>query len=249
MTIQILLDVISKLRGPEGCPWDKEQTHESLAPYAVEEAIELQNAIYSGNTDEIIDELGDVLMQVVLHAQLLKEQALGDFSTVAEHLSAKLVRRHPHVFGDEKADSVEDVVHLYENLKSKERQGKTFHVKSGLPALRRAHKLGEAAQKLQFDWPTSEQVWAKVQEELSELQGADEASAAEELGDLLFSLGQWARHKGLDAEAELQKANSKFERRFQAAQAKAQQRGWDWEAISPRDREALWQEVKLDERS
>ncbi len=249
MSLQALLEVISKLRSPEGCPWDRAQTHESLAPYAVEEATELQNALYGGRTQEIVDELGDVLLQVVLHSQLLKEKGLGDLDAVAEHLRLKLIRRHPHVFEDPKDRTKEEVQALWEQIKRKERQGKPQGVSKGLSGLRRAHRLGEAAKKLDFDWDQPEQVWAKVEEELTELKTATPESQAEELGDLLFSLAQWARHQGLDAEGELQKANLKFERRFQSAQQKAQAQNLKWLEISAEDKEALWRQVKDDERS
>lgn len=251
MSIQKLLDIISKLRGPEGCPWDKAQTHESLAPYAVEEALELESAIYAGSTAEMIDELGDVLYQVVFHAELLKEQGRGDIEAVVRQLCEKLLRRHPHVFGEEKLGTMEAIEERWEKIKAQEREkkGREFEVKAGLPALRRAHRIGEASREREFDWSHPDQVWAKVQEELAEVEAATPAQREEELGDLLFSLAQWSRHQGLDPEAALQKANLKFERRFCRVLEIAKQKGLTWSTLSPEAKENLWEQVKRQERS
>jgi tetrapyrrole methylase family protein/MazG family protein len=251
MKIERLLDIISKLRGPDGCPWDKAQTHESLAPYAIEEALELEAAIYTGEAPLIKEELGDVLLQVVLHAQLLKERGQGDFEAIAELLSEKLVRRHPHVFGDVHASSAADVQKNWQDIKAQEKKGtptNPLEVKSGLPALRRAHQIGEKSREWKFDWPESEQVWDKVQEELNELRTAPQEDLEEELGDLLFTLAQWARHKGLEPETALQKANNKFEKRFAKVLTLAQEKNRTWESLSDTEKDILWNQVKREEK-
>lgn len=208
-----------RLRGPvDGCEWDRAQTHDSLAPYAIEEAYELADAIRSGDDDDLRGELGDVALQVVFHAQVAADRNAFDLADVLSAVADKMERRHPHIFGD--AERVE-----WDIVKQRERSGLGDHsalagVAATLPALMRAQKLGGRAARVGFDWAGSTGVLDKVVEELGEIADATTTEERhEEFGDLLFTLVSWARHAGLDAETALRDANAKFERRFRAMES------------------------------
>lgn len=255
--ISALLQIVADLRGPEGCPWDKEQTHQSLTPFAVEEVSELVEAIEAANDTQTKEELGDVLFQVALHAQLAKERGAFDFEAVVGTLNEKLVRRHPHVFSDVVAKNTEEVWKNWEALKKQEKalkaeggaKPKVLDVPLPLPALQRAAKIGHRTNKLKFDWENPEQVLEKVREEFAELEEAiDEKSdkaLRHEMGDVLFSLAQLSRHLGLDPEQCLREGNRRFENRFEVMMDIAGQKGLRWDDLSPDEKENLWGEAKL----
>lgn len=253
-SLQSLLQIVRDLRGPDGCPWDKEQTHESLTLYAIEEVHELVEAIEEKDDQKTKEELGDVLFQVVLHSQLASERNSFNFQDVVANLNEKMVRRHPHVFAEQKAGSTEDVIKNWELLKKAEKakQGNDsphlLHVPPGLPALQRSAKIGFRTHKMKFDWEKPEDVWLKVEEELRELQEAIESDSKNEieheLGDVFFSLAQYARHLQLDPEQVLRTANRRFEDRFHLMMKLVSEEGLDWEKLSLADKENLWQKAK-----
>jgi nucleoside triphosphate diphosphatase len=262
--IEALIELMAQLRNPQhGCPWDLKQTFETIAPYTIEEAYEVAEAIERGERERLRDELGDLLFQVVFHARMAEERGWFDFADVAGSIHAKLVRRHPHVF----AGAAVEEQHLgreWEAQKAREREqaageagdrGALAGVPAALPALMRAAKLGRRAARVGFDWPDAAGARAKVDEELGELDaalagsGAAAAGAgsetADELGDLLFAVVNLSRHLGLDAEAVLRGANAKFERRFRGMERLAAQRGLALERLSAAEWDALWEEAKL----
>lgn len=253
-----LLDVMEKLRAPEGCPWDREQTMESLKPYIIEEAYELVEAIDREGLQEIEEECGDLLLQVVFVSQLAKENKAFDFDSVIERLTSKLIRRHPHVFGSVEVDSSDAVRKNWEKIKKEERKEgrKDTSVLAGipkkLPALIRALQIQERAAKVGFDWPHGDlaPLFDKLQEEVEELKEAKEkgedSKIEEELGDLLFIVVNLARHLGKDAEICLQKANDKFTKRFKFIEETVEKSGKRWSDFSLEDLEALWQRSKVD---
>ena len=260
--MQRLLEIMARLRDPQhGCPWDREQSFSTIAPYTIEEAYEVADAIEQGAMDELRDELGDLLFQVAFYTQMAREQELFDFDQVVAGICDKMVRRHPHVFGDATVEGVEAQSHAWERLKAEERQrkgrqqsGQLAGVARALPALLRAEKLQKRAAKVGFDWPDCTGVLGKVREELEELEQAQRDSEShqrqfEELGDLLFSCVNLARHLGLDAEQALRQANGKFERRFGAMEAAlaAQQR--PLAEVDIEELERLWEQVKSEEQS
>lgn len=229
-----LVEIVARLRGPGGCPWDREQTQQSLTRYVIEEAFELVEAIDSGDQRHIAEELGDYLFQVVLQAQVARDEGLFELSDVLRVLNEKMVRRHPHVFGDVVAATSDDVLRNWEKIKAAEKSGTAGSssksppaggAKIGVefPALLRALKIGKKSETWKFDWETPEQVRAKVVEELAEVDeaislldgsGPRQADLEAEVGDLLFAVSQWARHLGIDPEAALRGGNRKFEMRF-----------------------------------
>lgn len=244
-----LLKVVEHLRGPDGCPWDKEQTHETLTRFAIEEAHELGEAIDSGDEKAIRDELGDLLLQVVLHSEIARQEKRFDINDVIQNISEKMVRRHPHVFADTKAATSEEVLDNWAEIKAKEKGHKDpFDIPKNLPALLRAHKIGEKTKKVAFDWDNAGQCWDKVEEEFGELKEAtasgDSKEMEAELGDLLFSLSQWARHMDLDAEQALRKTNMSFEKRFKKMQSLVKDAGLDWSKVPAADKERYWKQAK-----
>ena len=251
MSIERLLAIMVRLRDPRtGCPWDREQNWSTIAPHTIEEAYELADAIESGRADRVRDELGDLLFQVVFQARIAEEQGLFDFAAVADAISDKLERRHPHVFGSAVvAGSAEQTV-AWEALKAAERraegegEGALDGVAIGLPALTRAAKLGKRAARVGFDWPDVTGVLDKVVEEVDELRQAvhegELAGVQEELGDLLFSVVQAARHLGVEPETALRAANAKFERRFRAMESRLAAEGRAVEGTPPEQLEMLW---------
>lgn len=291
-----LLEIIARLRAPNGCPWDREQTHRSLVPYAIEETYELVEAIESGDDKSIVEELGDVLLQVVLHAQIASETGRFTIDQVIRVISEKMIRRHPHVFGDEstaldKPTTSDQVLSRWQELKSSEKvsseqskvstpatssgsanssEGFRFDIPLALPALLRSSKIGDKTSVLKFDWPNWQGVLAKVEEELGEVKtalresktptfiakdhpetGTSRDPVACEIGDLLFSTAQLARHRGLDPEQCLREANARFERRYgllreiEAERAAVDGRNWDSRAQD--EIESLWRDAKAAE--
>lgn len=254
-----LVEIMRRLRDPErGCPWDLEQTFASIAPYTIEEAYEVADAIEREAWDELRGELGDLLFQSVFHARMAEEAGLFDLDDVANTMADKMIARHPHVFGDEhRAKTAEEQTRDWEAIKAAERAGRAEHgalagVARGLPALTRAQKLQNRAARVGFDWPEIEPVLGKVHEELAELAEAraagDQAHAEEEFGDLLFALTNAARHMGIDPEAALRRANAKFERRFGGIEARLAAQGRGPEEASLAELNALWEAEKRAER-
>lgn len=270
--IEALIQIVSDLRGPQGCPWDLEQTHQSLSPYTIEEAYELAEILDQPDLMDnhrlqykMKDELGDVLFQVILHSQLAQEKNLFKIQDVIQNLNEKLIRRHPHVFTDSGPLDIDQVWQQWESIKKNEKKTEKkkeiFDFPQALPALQRAYKIGIKTEKMKFDWSTAQEVILKVEEELAELKQAisehterqkkepqssslEKQHVQEELGDLLFSVAQLARHLDLEPEQALRLANQKFENRFQQVLSLAQTQKLDWDRLETQEKEALWQEVK-----
>jgi MazG family protein len=249
-----LLAIMARLRDRErGCPWDLEQTFATIAPYTIEEAYEVADAIERNDLGDLKDELGDLLFQVVFHARMAEEAGAFDFAAVAAAICAKMLRRHPHVFGDgEVADSAEQT-QRWEQIKRAERgarSGVLDDVPAGLPALTRAAKLGKRAAIVGFDWPDVAGVRAKVAEELGELDAAaasgDAAAVAAEMGDLLFSIANWCRHLDLDPESCLRGANARFARRFRSVESAVATSGRSWAEHDAAALDALWRRAKAE---
>ena len=238
-----LLAIMARLRDPKtGCEWDSVQTFETIAPYTIEEAYEVDDAIRRGDMAELKDELGDLLLQVVFHARMAEEAGEFDFHAVAAAIADKMERRHPHLFGA--AD--QGGHHLWEQIKAEERGAKGHEsaldgVASALPALIRAGKLQKRAARSGFDWPDPSGARAKIDEELAEVEAAPPVGRAEEIGDLLFAVVNWARKLGVEAEEALRAANAKFERRFRAMEAEA---GPAFPTLELEAQEELWQRAK-----
>ncbi|MBA4491976.1 nucleoside triphosphate pyrophosphohydrolase [Paracoccus sp. S1E-3] len=254
-----LIDIMAALRDPQtGCPWDIEQDFASISPYTIEEAHEVADAIAREAWDEFPGELGDLLLQVVFHAQMATEKGMFDFADVAAKISDKLIARHPHVFGDESRDkSAAQQIKDWEAIKAVERAAKAEKgvldgVALGLPALTRALKLQNRAARVGFDWPGPEQVLDKIREESAELvearDSADRAHLTEEFGDLLFVMANLARHLDIDPEEALRGANAKFTRRFQSIEAALHAQGRRPEESSLAEMDALWDAAKAEER-
>jgi tetrapyrrole methylase family protein/MazG family protein/ATP diphosphatase len=250
-----LLEIMARLRDPErGCPWDREQTWASIAPHTIEEAYELADAIGRGEPGHVRDELGDLLFQVVFQARIAEEQGLFGFEDVATAIGDKLERRHPHVFGEATIGSAAEQTAAWEAHKAAERRtaghsaGALDGVTLGLPALMRAAKLGQRAARVGFDWPDVPGVLDKVREEVGELEHAvaagDDSHVREELGDLLFSIAQLARHVRVDPEGALREAGAKFERRFRHMEAELARRGLGPSDVDAAQLEAAWARAK-----
>jgi MazG family protein len=250
--IAVLLEIMRRLRGPGGCPWDRGQTFATIAPYTVEEAYEVAASIEEGDFKALPDELGDLLFQVVFHARMAEEQGLFAFGDVVEAVTAKMIRRHPHVFGEAEAEQDVHAQKLaWEGLKAEERRKKNQtsildDVPLALPALLRADKLQRRAASVGFDWDDAAKVVEKIAEEAREIveAGQDPAKQAEEIGDLLFVVANLARHLKVDPEAALRAANAKFTRRFKFIEATLAAQGRAAGEAGLEDMEALWQEAK-----
>ena len=256
--IDRLLEIMKALRDQgHGCPWDREQDFESIAPYTVEEAYEVADAIARGDLEDLRDELGDLLFQVVFHAQMGSEQGAFDFDAVATAISDKLERRHPHVFGDEPAGSAEEQSQAWEAHKMAERAGRgrgqthsvLDSVHAGRPPLRRATELQRAAASHGFDWRDAIGVLPKLHEELGELEASlavadGHEQVVEELGDLLFTCVNLSRHLGVDADAVLSRANAKFEDRFRRMERDIAAQGKALEDLTLAEMDALWESGK-----
>ncbi|HYC01337.1 MAG TPA: nucleoside triphosphate pyrophosphohydrolase [Candidatus Limnocylindrales bacterium] len=250
-----LVALMHRLRSPGGCPWDAEQTHQSLRPYLIEEAYEVLDAINGGDDRELRDELGDLLLQVIFHAELAQERGAFTIDDVIEGLADKLVRRHPHVFADVEVGSAQDVERNWSAIKKSERKkagrdrpSAIDGLPSGLPALARAKRIGEKAASAGFDWDRPEDVRAKVAEELAELDDAmrsgDDAAVEEEVGDLLFAIASMARLRRIDAESALAAALRKFDTRFRQLEREVESSGREIRQLDGRELEAIWQSVK-----
>lgn len=248
-----LVEIITALRGPEGCPWDKEQTHRTLTRYTLEEAAELAEALDGGNAEAIREELGDVLLQVVLNAEIARQSGQFDVLDVIETLNKKMVHRHPHVFGDTKVMDAGEVVNNWHQLKAKEKKDRPLSggLPAALPALLASQKIGEKTKSHRFDWTRVEDVVAKVEEELMELKEAisnhDKSGQMRELGDLLFSLAQLARHLGGDSEQALRETNRRFENRFLNMMSSLEGAGLDPQKATAEQLEVHWQLAKKQE--
>jgi len=245
--------ISARLRAPDGCPWDRRQTHLTLRPYLLEEAYETLDAIERGTPEDLAEELGDLLLQVILHAQFAAEEGQFDLTDVYRSIGAKIVRRHPHVFGDLRVDGVEQVLANWETIKAAERaerddaekRGAFAGVARALPALPASREIQERASALGWDWEEVAGVWEKVGEELEELRGAtDPASRLHELGDVLFALVNLARWMRLDPEEALRAANRRWVERYEQVEALAADRGVDLGAMNLAEKDKLWDEVK-----
>ena len=237
-----LLEIMERLRAADGCPWDREQSFASIAPYTIEEAYEVADAVERGDMLHLKDELGDLLLQVIFHSRMAEEAGLFALPDVVAAISDKMERRHPHVFGDSAGGHAQH----WERLKADERAAKgdagaLDGVAIGLPALLRAEKLQKRAARTGFDWPDASGPRAKVDEEIAEIEAASPAEREEEIGDLLFAVVNWARHLGVDAEAALRAANAKFERRFRAMEDAA---GDAFPGLDLDAKEELWVAAK-----
>ncbi len=227
--INALLQTMAKLRDPNGgCPWDLEQNFQSIIPYTIEEAYEVADAIERGDMDEFKEELGDLLLQVVFHCQMAQEQNIFSFDDVVTALVNKLVYRHPHVFGEERAANVAEVLTLWDARKNAEKNNKSAidGVTRGLPALLRAQKLQKKAEKSGFVWPDTDSAWKKLEAELEEFRTAKtKAEKEDELGDVMFCIVNYARMSGMDTEAILTQTNKKFEARFKSMESQLEKSG------------------------
>jgi tetrapyrrole methylase family protein/MazG family protein len=246
-----LVEIMARLRSPEGCPWDREQTHQSLRQYLLEEAYEVLEAIDRQQYDELRQELGDLLLQVVFHAQIASEAGRFNVSEVIESITAKLIRRHPHVFGNTKVNSVSEQSALWERLKKAEGKSSIIDgVPSALPALQRAQRLQQKAGAAGFEWENLEQILEKFHSEIAELEQARRAGNSkqieEEFGDVLFSLVAVGRHLGLNAEDALRQACEKFTKRFRLVENMLASAGEHFDSVSPEKLETLWERAKAE---
>ncbi len=251
-----LRQIVARLRGPGGCPWDREQTHASLRTALVEETYEVLAAIEANDDVNLCEELGDVLLHVVLHGQIAGERGAFDFDAVAAGVAEKMIRRHPHVFADDRAPDSAAVLKRWDEIKREEKgAGADASVlaglPAGLPALMRAQKAQGKAAKVGFDWPTVDEVQAKIREEIAEVElettggpGHNAEAVADEIGDLMFATVNLARWHRLDAEQTLQRATDKFVRRFQRIEDALRAAGRRWEDATFEELDALWEQVK-----
>jgi len=243
---------MEKLRSPEGCPWDRKQTHKSLLKYLIEEAYEVVDAVLKKDDRELQEELGDLLLQAVFHSQIARERGAFTIEDVIDGITRKLIFRHPHVFGDRKdIETAEDVTREWEKLKEKEgkkRESILDGIPSSLPALERAYKLQKRAEKAGFDWENFRGIKEKMIEELGEiekeLQKKNREKLEEEVGDLLFMAVNLSRFLGIHPEVALRKANEKFERRFRYMEKRAKEKGKELKDMKLEEMEELWQEAK-----
>ncbi|MBC7419660.1 MAG: nucleoside triphosphate pyrophosphohydrolase [Bdellovibrio sp.] len=256
--IESLIQVVADLRGPFGCPWDRQQTHQTLVPYAIEETHEMVEAIESGDDAHICEELGDVLFQVVLHAQLASERGAFTMTEVIESITSKIVRRHPHGFANVKVDGIDEVFKNWDEIKKLEKASKPQKKKSaidvppGLPALQRAHNIGEKTAKYKFDWTEVSQVLAQLKSEIIELEeamaeadsAARSAHISHEIGDVLFSAAQIARHLDNDPESNLREANRRFISRFEKMLSLGSLDGDTFKTLTDAEKEKLWSKAK-----
>ena len=250
-------DTIARLRAPGGCPWDRKQTHRSLRPNLLEETYEVLTAIDRDDMPALCEELGDLLLQIALHAQIAVEEGEFSLADVVAGIDAKIKRRHPHVFGDVRVNGVADVMHNWEEIKREERAERGENeehsmldgVPTTLPALARAQSLQRRAARMGFDWEDVEGVWDKVAEEIAELRAATDAQAREsELGDVLFAVTNLARWLGVDAESALRAACDRFTRRFAAMEKQCQERGLDLGRLSLAEWDVLWEEARRNDQ-
>jgi tetrapyrrole methylase family protein / MazG family protein len=256
-TFDELVALMTTLRGPNGCPWDRKQTLESLKPFIVEEAYEVVDAIDKNDRAALAEELGDLLLQVVFVAEVTRGEGTIDIGDVVTAIHNKLVRRHPHVFGGVEAKDAEQVLVNWEKLKNEERKAENKSVLAGvpqsLPALLKASRLTEKAARVGFDWRRAEDVFAKIDEEIHELRDAVEGQNPQdihdEIGDLLFAIANIARKLDVNAEEALQSTNRKFTRRFESMERSVRNEGRNIDQLSLEQMDALWDEAKAAERS
>ncbi len=254
---QRLTETVKQLRGEDGCPWDRRQTIESLRPYLLEETYEVLDAIDAEDWPAVREELGDVLLQVILQTQIASEQHLFDIDDVVNGLTAKLVRRHPHVFAGEQVGSVDEVAHRWDEIKMAEKPPGALSsaldgVPAAMPSLLRAFKLQKRAAKTGFDWTDLCDVWAKLEEEIEELRAAvaqrksrgGARQIEEELGDVLFSIVNVSRFLAVNPELALKRGNDKFTARFHHMEAKSRENGQDLKTLSLKDLDILWNQAK-----
>ncbi len=263
-SLQRIIDIMARLRDPvQGCPWDREQNFATIAPYTIEEAYEVAEAIRRDDRASLRDELGDLLLQVVFHSRMAEEEGSFAFADVADAISDKMIRRHPHIFGDGDAKTTDAVKGTWEEIKAAERAGKSDpankpglldDIAIALPGLMRAEKLQKRAARVGFDWPEVSFVLDKIEEELGELRSAiaqkeSKERIADELGDILFGYANVARHLGIDPEDALRRCNDKFTRRFGFIERELRKIGRDTTDASLEEMEALWQAAKTEERN
>ncbi|MBC7467424.1 MAG: nucleoside triphosphate pyrophosphohydrolase [Bdellovibrio sp.] len=252
-----LVQIIADLRGPEGCAWDLQQTHESLVPYAIEETHELAEAIESHDDEHIREELGDVLFQVILHAQLGSERKVFTITDIVQTLSEKLVRRHPHVFSGLKVSGTDEIIENWDKIKKEEalaknKKSKIINIPEGLPALQRASKIGDKTKKVNFDWTEVKAVLTQLKEEITELEEAMEESVSpesfshmtHEMGDVLFSAAQLSRHLNIEPETSLREANRRFLVRFEKMFELSGLSLEAFTALPQEEKEEIWGRVK-----
>ena len=247
MQIERLRQIVERLRAPDGCPWDREQTHQSLKPHLLEECYELLDAIDARDDSELKEELGDLLLQVVMHAQMASEEQRFTLDDVAEVTADKLVNRHPHVFGENPLPNSDAVLQQWDAIKRGEkdqRKSALDGVPKNLPALAKAQKVQTKAARVGFDWQEPNEVLAKIHEEIQEIDSASGKELADEIGDLLFAVVNFARKHKLDAEQLLAGATAKFSKRFQAMESLAEARGLELSKLTLEQMDALWNKVK-----
>lgn len=251
-----LVHLMTTLRGPNGCPWDRKQTLPDLKPYVIEEAYEVVDAIDRNDRDALLEEVGDLLLEAVFIAEITREEKTFDVYDSITAIHDKLVRRHPHVFADAKADDAEQVLVNWEKLKSEERKAENKSVLSGvpqsLPALLKASRLTEKAARVGFDWRRTEDVFEKLDEEIGELREAvasgDRSKIHDEIGDLLFTIANIARKVDVNAEEALQSTNRKFMRRFESMEKQVHDRGQNLDQLALEEMDRLWDAAKAAER-
>jgi tetrapyrrole methylase family protein/MazG family protein len=244
---ETLVDIIARLRAPDGCPWDRKQTHASLRESLMEECYELLEALDEGEPSNICEELGDLLLQVVLQSQIARDNGEFEIGDVIKSINDKLIHRHPHIFGSEKVKDADEVAHNWEALKREERGTDTSMLASvprQMPALSYSQAIQRRVAQVGFDWEDISGVIDKLAEEVGEFQKSDEEQKAMEFGDLLFTLVNIARRMGVDSEAALREANRKFYRRFSCMEELCRQRGADFADLSFDEQNALWEEAK-----
>ena len=254
--LQHLVETIWRLRQPDGCPWDRKQTHASIAKNMIEEAYEAVDCIEADDAEHLREELGDVLMQVVLHAQIAADAGEFTMADVARDIDAKLIRRHPHIFGDASADDADEVLKIWEQVKLEEKAAKPAEglldsVPAHLPALMQAQKVSRKAAAVGFEWETTRDVWDKVAEERAEFEREERGSAAAEMefGDMLFALVNVARKEGIDAESALRASTAKFRRRWAAMEEAARAEGAELESLDTDELNERWDAAKAAEQT
>jgi tetrapyrrole methylase family protein/MazG family protein len=243
-----LVDIIAKLRSPGGCPWDRAQTHASIKGNLLEEAYEVLEAIDEKDTGNLCEEMGDLLMQIVLHAQMASEEETFDISDVIRRINTKLIHRHPHVFGDAEAEDTEQVIANWETLKREEGKGRDSiltGIPQGMPSLAYSQAIQRRAARVGFDWEDVEGIIDKLAEEVAELKAAsDHLRRVEEFGDLLFTLANITRRLDIDLESALRRANERFRRRFSYMEEACKKRNIELSRLSLKEQDALWEEAK-----
>jgi tetrapyrrole methylase family protein/MazG family protein len=246
-----LVAIIAKLRAPDGCPWDKEQTHQSLRENLLSETYEVLAALDDGDKEKLCEELGDLLLQIVLHAQIAKDNKEFTIDDVIQSINEKIIRRHPHIFGNRKVKDSAEVMHNWEELKKEERaEGVSMleGVPREMPALAYAREISRRAVRVGFEWENMQDVLDKLAEEVREIKdAASREEKEEEFGDLLFTLVNVARWEGIDAEAALRSANRKFFKRFAHMEVLCRKRGIDFAKLSFKEKDGLWEEAKKEE--